>query len=138
MVAAVRPPRFKRRRSVVASAAVLTIAFVWLTLAPRSHVVLFTLAVIAGAAAAVLLLETFLYVFDRWMFGGRSYNQSPRYDAAIGKWTFRNWDGNQTFAPKDIVSPRSLEELLGVVGQHACARSMPNSRGWTILRASHP
>src|SRR5579871_5683361 len=118
---AVSPPRFVWRRSVLASAVLLAIAFAWLTLAPRSRVVLFALAVIAGAAAVVLLLDLFLYVFDRWMFGGRSYNHSPRYDPPTGQWTFRNWGGNQTFTARDTVSPQSLEELLALVDAHGAA-----------------
>jgi L-gulonolactone oxidase len=61
------------------------------------------------------------FVFDHWLFGGKRSNHAPQFDPATGKWTFRNWGGNQTFTPADVVSPRSLDELLEAVDRHGRA-----------------
>ena len=79
-------------------------------------------ALLVGVPAAFVLLRwSSRYVFDRWLFGGRSLNHAPRHDPATGKWTFRNWGGNHTFTPADTVSPHSLGELLQMVDRYAIA-----------------
>jgi len=83
---------------------------------------MYWVAILIGAAGALfILLKLSGYVFDRWLFGGRRYNHAPELDAATGKWTFRNWGGNQAFTPADTLSPASLEELLEAVTRHGRA-----------------
>lgn len=77
--------------------------------------------IFAAGAALILLVYASGYAFDRWLFGGRRYNHSPQFDAATGRWRFRNWGGNQTFTAQDTVSPRSLDELIEIVGRYAAA-----------------
>src|SRR4051812_44059320 len=91
-----QPLRTGLRMRTIVAALLLLAAAAWRT----------PIALIAAAPAALLLLaDLFLFVFDRWMFGGRRFNHAPVQDPSGGRWTFRNWGGNQTFTPRDTVRP---------------------------------
>src|SRR5215472_4817936 len=62
-------------------------------------------AVAAAPAVFLLLRRAAAFVFDRWLFGGLQLNHAPRFDSASGRWTFRNWGGNQSFTPADVAAP---------------------------------
>jgi L-gulonolactone oxidase len=85
-----------------------------------SRIDLFALLVAIPAALA-LVLALARFVFDHWLFGGKPSNHAPQFDPATGKWIYRNWGGNQTFTPAEVVSPRSLDELLEAVDRHGRA-----------------
>ncbi len=77
--------------------------------------------IVLSFAALAILLKLGGIVFDRWLFGGQRHNHAPRFNSQTGKWTFRNWGGNQSFTPEVCESPRSLEELLAAVERHGRA-----------------
>lgn len=85
---------------------------------PLSSIVLVALLVAAGITLLAVLTR---FVFDRWLFGGTRLNHAPHFDSTTSRWTFRNWGGNQTFTPADVVSPRSLDELLAAVERYGRA-----------------
>jgi FAD/FMN-containing dehydrogenase len=89
-------------------------------LAP-SHAVARATTILGALAALSLPLVALSYVFDRWLFGGRRLKHAPELDPATGKWKFRNWATNQSFAPADTATPRSLAELVEVVQRHGRA-----------------
>ncbi|MGZ6142843.1 MAG: FAD-binding protein [Myxococcales bacterium] len=74
-----------------------------------------------AAVALVAAMKLLDYAFDKWLFGGERRNHEPKLDPKTGRWTYSNWGGNQVFTPKDVVRPRSLQELIDAVERHGRA-----------------
>lgn len=110
-----------RRLPLVVIALVLGGAAAALHVATADHSAALAARILFALAGAFLFFAALGFVFDRWLFGGRRLNHAPVRDAATGRWTFRNWGGNQSFTPAHVEEPRSADELIAAVEKHARA-----------------